>query len=353
LKSRAEELLCDLIMLRSTSEDDVRPIVEYVSSKLRKLGLEPRYLGEKDHPAIVAQLRSGGVALSGHLDTVPVGTGWDHDLGECVGGVMHGRGSCDMKGGCAAILLAAEDMVAANVPFSVCFTTDEETTMHGAKAAAGDPVITEAPVVLIAEPSDFEIVVKEKGLLQFSISTKGHAVHASMPQLGDNAIVKMVRMLTKIEDLQKVPPEPDTDMTMCVDVIRGGTKVNVIPADCEAEIDVRYPPDMSAGSILNLVKERIGTDGYDLKVLHQLDPVEIDAALPAVATLRDLIGPDAKVAAVPYATEMVMFKKGNDVLMVCGPGDPKRCHTVNECIDIPQVVKAAELYTEFCTRMAK
>jgi len=349
---RAKEILTDLVLMKSTSEDDAKPIVDYVSSKLRKLGLEPRYLGDQKNPAIVAQFGKEGVALSGHLDTVPHGADWGYDDGEIVNGELYGRGSCDMKGGCTAMLLAAEDMVGANVPFSLCFTTDEETTMVGAGAAANDPAIRTAPAVLVAEPTSFDIVVKEKGLLHFSISTKGVSAHASMPELGDNAIAKLIRMLSKTEDLQKIPKNPVQEMTMCVDTIKGGTRINVIPDSCTAEIDIRYPPDMNTGKVLKLIKDRIGNDGYEIKILHELDPVETDVGSPAVQTLKNLIGSAAKIIAVPYATEMVMFKNANKALMVCGPGDPRICHCNDEHVELAQIIKAADIYSEYCLRMS-
>ncbi len=351
MRGRVEEILSDLVLLKSASDDDLRPIVNHVTAKLKRMGLEPRYCGEAQRPAIIAQYGSGGVVLSGHLDTVPYGTGWSHELGEIVDGRMYGRGTCDMKGGCTAMLLAAEDLVAADVPFALCFTTDEETTMKGASAAAKDPAIESAPCVLITEPSDFDIVVKEKGLLHFSMTTKGKAAHASMPHLGENAIVKMVGLLGRLEDLQRIPEDVVKEMTLSVDTIKGGTRINVIPGECEAEIDVRYPFPMTTKSVLDAVRKRIGEDGYEIRVLHELDPVETDPDSAAVRTLKELLGPSARVSAVPYATEMVMFKNDNPTVMVCGPGESAGCHIVDESVEIAQIVRAAELYIEFCSRM--
>jgi acetylornithine deacetylase/succinyl-diaminopimelate desuccinylase-like protein len=349
---KAKEVLTDLVLMKSTSEDDMRPMVDYVSSRLKKLGLRPKYYGDKRFPAIVAQFRKGGVALSGHLDTVPHGEGWKFDDGQSVGDRVYGRGTCDMKGGCTAMLLAAENLVAANVPFSLCFTTDEETTMIGAGAASKSPAIKGAPVVVVTEPTEFDIVVHEKGLLHFTLSTKGISAHASMPELGDNAIVKMLRMLHKLDDIVTTSKTPNDKMTMCIDTIKGGTRINVIPDSCEVEIDVRYPPHMNTQKVLKLVKDRIGKKGYELKSIHELDPVGTDPNSLAVRTMKNVIGPKAKVTAVPYATEMVMFKLANDVLMVCGPGSNDICHCNDEYVEVSQIVKAAELYTEFCSRMA-
>ncbi|OGS55870.1 MAG: hypothetical protein A3K60_03495, partial [Euryarchaeota archaeon RBG_19FT_COMBO_56_21] len=262
------------------------------------------------------------------------------------------RGSCDMKGGCTSMLLAAEEMVAANVPFVLCFTTDEETTMLGAAAAAKDPGLRKAPAIVVTEPTGFDIVIREKGLLHFAIHTKGVSAHASMPHLGDNAITKMTNLLEKTKDLQRIPKNPTDVMTMCVDTIKGGTRINVIPDECEVEIDVRYPPEMNTQSVLKLLRDRMGRNGYDIKILHELDPVETDARSPAVKALRDIIGPKAKVTAVPYATEMVMFKEANKVLMVCGPGESEICHCNDEWVDIREIAKAVDVYSEYCARMA-
>jgi len=352
LKGNAENILSDLVLMKSTSDDDQKPIVDYVSQYLRRLGLRPRYLGDAAHPAILTQHRTGGVMLSGHLDTVPHGDGWTREDGDVEGGVIYGRGACDMKGGCTAMLMAAEALVAGNVPFSVCFTTDEETTMHGAAAAARSKIVEKAAAVVVAEPSNFNIVIKEKGLLQFSLSTTGRAAHASMPELGDNAIAKMTSVLHRFKELQRVPDDTLKRMTLSVNTIKGGTRINVIPSACSAEIDVRYPPPMTAESVLGLVRNKIGSRGYQLSVLHQLDPVETNPKSRAVKKLQAIIGPTAKLETVPYATEIVMFRRGNPRVMVCGPGDPKGCHIADEKVDLSSVVRAAELYTEYCSRMS-
>ena len=349
---KAAKTLEELVMLKSTAEDDIKPIVDYVSDRLKRTGLEPRYHNKAGRPAIIAQSGKAGVLLSGHLDTVPHGVDWNYKDGETVEGKMYGRGACDMKGGCAAILVAAEALVATDVPFSVCFTTDEETGMKGAEAAAKDEAMRTASAILVAEPTGFDIVVREKGLLQFSLKTGGVSAHASMPELGENAITKMTKMLCKLEDLTKVPHDSLANLTMCIDMIRGGTQINVIPDECVADVDTRYPASMTPESVLELVRKRIGKVGYELKILHQLDPVETDPELPAVVTLKEVVGSKARLITVPYATEMVMFKGYGNPTVVCGPGDPKVCHCDDEHIDVSEVARAVDVYFKYCTKMA-
>jgi acetylornithine deacetylase/succinyl-diaminopimelate desuccinylase-like protein len=100
------------------------------------------------------------------------------------------------------------------------------------------------------------------------------------------------------------------------------------------------------------VRNRLGDDGYQLDILHALDPVETDPTAHPVTILKEVLGEEARVISVPYATEMVMLKPSNPIVMVCGPGDPQGCHIVDEKIELAQVVKAVEAYTEFCSRVS-
>jgi len=352
LREKAEGLLKELILLRSAKEDDASPMVDRVTGILGGLGLGHKLYGSEDKPAIFARSGKGGVVLSGHLDTVSIGNGWSKEQGEVVGGRMFGRGAADMKAGCAAILLAAEELAETDVPFSVCLTLDEEISMNGAKAVAHAHELGDAPAVVIAEPSDFDIVLREKGLIQFAVRTSGTSAHASMPQLGDNAITKMLSMLRGLEELQKIPENPIEELTISVDTIHGGTQMNVIPDCCEVEIDSRFPPDMTGDDVVDMVKKRLGGAEYEVEVLHRLESVETDPSLPAVETLREVVGGDSGIIGVPYATEMVMFKQDNSKLMVCGPGEPTQAHVVDESVEVDQVVRAVGVYTEYCRRMA-
>jgi len=347
----ASSVLKELVLLKSTADDDIGPMVDYVSNRLDRLRLKTRLYRAAGRPAIIAQSGDRGVLISGHLDTVPHGVDWEYEDGETLKGHMYGRGVCDMKGGCAAMLVAAEKLVAEDIPFTLCFTTDEETGMKGAEAAAIDEAMATAPSILVAEPTDFDIVVREKGLLQLLLKTSGVSAHASMPHLGENAITKMTNMLCELKDLAKVPRNPLAGLTLCIDVIRGGTQINVIPSTCEVEIDTRYPANMTSDEVLQLIRKRIGKTGYELRVLHQLDPVETDPNLPAVKVLKDILGKGSKTVTVPYATEMVMFKRPGKPIMVCGAGDPEVCHANDEHIPVADVERAAKVYVEYCKRM--
>ena len=352
LRSTAQELLTELVLLRSSEGDDTGPMVKRVTGMLSDFGMEHKLYGSEEKPAIFARSGNGGVVLSGHLDTVPIGKGWTREQGEVVDGRLYGRGAADMKAGCTAILIAAEKLASQDVPFSVCLTLDEEISMNGAQAVANAHELRDAPAVLVAEPSRFDIIVREKGLIQFALRTSGKSAHASMPQLGENAIAKMLDMLRGLDDLQRIPSDPLEELTLCVDTIRGGTGINVIPNGCEVEVDSRFPPGMTGDEVVAMVKDRLGEAEYELEILHLLEPVETDPTIEAVTTLHEIVGGDADIISVPYATEMVMFRHDNPRLIVCGPGEQTQAHVADESVEVDQVVKAAGIYEDYCRRMA-
>src|SRR3989442_6864308 len=99
-----------------------------------------------------------------------------------------------MKVGCAAMLAAARELKRKDVPFSVLFTTDEETTMRAAMTLQGTGLVKKAAAVVVGEPSDLAIIGSEKGVLWFEGTTHGRRAHGSMPHPGGNPILKVMRV---------------------------------------------------------------------------------------------------------------------------------------------------------------
>ncbi len=350
----AAEILKDLVTISSDSDkahEDMGRIISYVYEFLKRLGCSLTTAGGKSRPALLARCGDGAekrILFSGHLDTVPVGMGWTKEQSEIEEGVMYGRGTSDMKGGCAAILIAAKRLCSDGIPFSIIFTTDEETTMKGAKALA--EAVRESRAVLIAEPTNFDVVFREKGVYQFSITTKGKSAHASLPWLGNNSIIKMGTALTALKQEPVGENDVADRLTINPDVISGGTKVNVIPDETYLEVDTRFPPSMRKSDVEREIRRRLENAGltgsdYEIKEMHHLPPVEVNPGKEEIKTMLALSG--GRLISVPYATEMVMFRPYNEKVMVCGPGEPKEAHVIDEKIRIADVERAAEMYYEY------
>ncbi len=344
-----EKNLEEMVRIDSKSEGSMDEIIDHTKNLLEEVGLEPEIVeGEGFSPVVIASHKDGGVCFSGHLDTVPQGSGWEHEQGEMVEDRMYGRGTLDMKGPCVSMIAAAEKLIEKDVPFSLVFTTDEEVTMNGAEKVADRPEITNAPAVVVCEPTELQVVTQEKGVYQFEIKTEGENAHASMPEKGDNAIAKILPILTSFDRKNNIPPGKD-ELSCCVDVIEGGDATNVIPKECRAEIDVRFPPHFNREILERYLFEPIDQE-FEHEEIQFLDPVKIDQDSEAAQKMIEVA--DTTTWAVPYGTEMVRFYQQNENTLIFGPGQVDVAHQPDEFIELPGLVKAAEIYIEYAEVMA-
>lgn len=325
-------------LIRIESHTDKRPIIDYVTGLLKDMGAHISVFGAHENPAILAEFGKGGIIFSGHLDTVVMGE-WDFDQGEIRNNNLYGRGSADMKSGCAA-MIAAADLLKDDVSFALAFTTDEEVTMHGAEEMAKTKQVHNAPFVVVGEPTGLKVGTGEKGVLWLQAEIEGIPSHGSMPWIGENAIVQMVH------HLQDVNPYTDRDgMTVNIGSIKGGTQINVTADRCTAEFDVRYPPSMEKEDVIHKMEQ---ITGLPLTVKYHLSPITIDAKRPEI---QELIAMSQGVCTCYFATEAVKYSHAPCVIL--GPGEQEMAHQKNEYVEIWQVKKAVEIYTQFALHTAR
>ncbi len=331
-------------MLESPSERDNSDLLELVASEARARGLEPEI--HRAEGVLTAVHDEGGVLFSGHLDTVPQGSGWTHGLGEREDARIYGRGSTDMKGGCAAALWAAGRLASRGIPAGVIFTTDEETGMRGARKLAGLDLIRDASAIVVGEPTRNRIATEEKGVYWVRVTTRGRAAHGSMTPLGENAILQMVRLLSTLADLER-PRDYLQEPTANVGLVKGGTAPNVVASNCEASIDIRFPPSFNFDTVRKMLDKRMGEAGvpYGVEVLQTLPAVGIDRNAPHIKALRKAGGGDLTV--MTYATEVAVFHSVNPRMAILGPGEPTLAHTADEYVEWREIPKAARIYEAF------
>lgn len=351
-EGKVAELLRKLILIPSGPHDDKREITEQVLRSLEGWGFACEVMGESGHPAILATKGSGGVLLSGHLDTVPLGEGWTAKQGELRGTTLYGRGAADMKGGCSAMLLAAEELSGTEVPLSLAFTTDEETGMKGADRIAKHEAVSAAPAVIVCEPTLNKIGARQKGLLQIRLIATGRSAHAAMPKEGDNAVHKMLSALGNLIPMTKLPDDPIGNMTLSISVMRGGEKVNVIPDHCVAEIDIRTPPEIQPMDAFKIVSSRLAGTELDVQITHQLKSIVVSEGSAVLRKVREL-RPGIGMIDIAYATELVKYSESNGALLAIGPGDPTMAHRADEKVDLREVAEATKLYCDICAALEK
>jgi len=372
-KQTAIDLLVQLVKAESEPDSDKNAVLNVIIPHLEKMGMDIRRYENDGNPAIYASKGSPRILFNGHLDTVPRGTGWSYENGQVEGDRVYGRGSLDMKGGCIALLLAAQILHEKGIDFAIVYTTDEEVGMAGAKELASHhPEIAEIPLFVICEPTDLCPVVDEKGIVQFRITTTGKKAHAAMPELGRNAIADLIPRLNKLIESELYGKSQHDPVTIGIDIISGGTGLNVMPDMATADIDVRFPSDREImrnferdvgfgctddkkeeppaeytnAEMLDIMKKLIRADDdfVEVELIHELIPVKSDIPDELLARIEELTG--GKSYKVPYGTEMAVFGNLNKNILVLGPGGPTMAHQTDEWIDINDVIRAVEVYVE-------
>jgi acetylornithine deacetylase len=296
-----------------------------------------------------------------HQDTVPTdGMTIDAFRPRIEDGRMWGRGSCDIKGGMAAMLLALQRLCRERPPRAasvvLACTVDEEFTHMGASQLAG--TVHGADLAIVAEPTLLDLVHCHKGALRWKIRTLGVACHSSTPDRGVNAIYRMSRVLDALAEyasiLRASRPDPIVGPpSLSVGRIEGGQCVNVVPDWCEIEIDRRLipgeQPDQSFTAIRQFVSERLGSsEGLEFDSpwvsLPALVPHLEQWVEPLKEAVRRGTGYEPRLVGVPYGTDAGPLGASGLPCVVFGPGDIAQAHTKDEWVDLDQVHKASEAY---------
>ena len=303
--------------------------------------------------------------LCGHLDVVPVdqtAIGWTRDpwAAEVADGWLYGRGSLDMKGAVAAMIVAARRAVSdrdgLRGQIVVAAVADEEC---GGRRGAGtviEDVITEGDGVVIGEPGNGAICVAHRGMCFVEVTTRGLATHASTGG-GVNAVTSMVRVLGALEgvELSHTPHTLLGGPSVAVGtMINGGSTANVIPDVCRAMIDIRKVPGMTDESVLVDLHRRLTnagvTDTVAFEVTTTVEPSVTPVSDPlvgvAVDAYRDEFHREPDISGMSATTDGWWFRNrlGIPTLMALGPGRIEDCHTVNERVSVAELDSYARIY---------
>jgi len=339
--------LTEFVRIPSTPDTDMTEILRAATEAIEELGLKPQV--HEDVKAVTASRGSGGVLFNGHLDTVPLASGWTREQGSWDGDFLYGRGTADMKAGCVAGLAAARSLLDAGLPVSLLYTTDEETTMRGAMKLAASDLVRRAAAVIVGEPTQLRVVASEKGVLWFRASTSGRSAHGSMPHLGDNAVYRMMRFLAHVEPHGR-PRDMLREITVSLGTIQGGTKPNVVADACTVDLDCRHPPGRTKEDVEALLRRAAVASGehVGLELFHEVPAAAVPEDSDHVLLLRELA--DTEVVGVAYGTEMAYYAAHNRRCAVFGPGETERIHVPDERVALSEVVRAAEILTAFGTK---
>ena len=344
-------------------------VSDYLEGWFRSLGVDvERQVVSPGRDNVIARYESPRnrrtVLFDAHQDTVPVdGMTIDPFSPELKNGRLYGRGACDVKGGMASMLTAFARLVrerpADSATVIMACTVDEEFTHTGSSRLADGH--HGADLAIVAEPTLLNIVDRHKGAVRWKVRTKGVACHSSSPQLGENAIYTMARVVSALADyaaeLSRSTPDPVLGPpTLSIGRIEGGLAANVVPDWCEVEVDRRVIPGERVadcpGRALAYLRERLG----DLKRVEflppwvNMPPLVAGRSEPFLPALRSAIervgGRTPHIIGVPYGTDAGPLGEAGVPCIVFGPGDIAQAHTKDEWIELDQVRIASEMYFE-------
>jgi acetylornithine deacetylase/succinyl-diaminopimelate desuccinylase-like protein len=227
----------------------------------------------------------------------------------------------------------------------------EEAEQHGSKALAAEERFD---FVIAAEPTGLEVVHTHKGSCFLGLRTRGRAGHASRPDLGENAIVKMLRVLAWIDgDLARefaalrdpVLGSP----TLSIGTIRGGSKTNIIPDLCEASVDMRFIPAQFTPGLREDFTARLRAVCPDVEIdLPLAPPLCTDPAHPLIVKLGEC---GAQPVGAPWFCDACFFAERGMPAVALGPGSIAQAHTKDEHIAVADLEKGVEFFRRFLAKL--
>jgi acetylornithine deacetylase len=358
----AVELLAELVSIDSVNPGLVpgaageRRIVDCLTSRLSNSGFTVTVvpaLEQDGRPSLVAVPRENTdgptVVLNGHLDTVGVAGMPDPFTPRIEGDRLYGRGAADMKGGVAALVAAAEHLVAVGAPVRpvLALVADEEDASVGSEAVlAALPQLGIRPeVCLIAEPTDLALTRSLRGFAVVRVRFPGRAAHSSQADLGVNAVTHLGRLLHAVDE--RAPAVRARGGDLMVTLVRGGSSAFVVPDHAECLVELRTPAGRASADALAEVRALLDPRWQaEAELVASRDGWQVDqdgsaAELGAALGARLGTGPTFDA---PYWMEAPLWQQACPTL-VCGPAGGG-LHAVEEWVDLTQVRAVATAVTQ-------
>ena len=355
----------DLVALDSRSSVSNIPVADRLEPELA--GFEIERIDYEDAAGVAKRVLvahrggPGGIAYSGHMDTVP-DTGWQDDpwSGRIdAQGVLHGLGSTDMKGPVAAAIVAARGLPA-TVPVTLLITTDEETTKQGARVIAERSALVRAvrpKGILVVEPTRLRPVRGHRSHILFTCVAEGVQAHSStgtgrnanwalIPFLAEMKTV-FERLLTDRSLQDDAYDPPFSDFNLVID--NHGTAINVTVPVATARIKFRYSARIDPTPIRVAVHDAAARFGVTVTEAEEGTPPELAADDPFVRQCVEISGQAATTA--PFGTDASILQRIAPCV-VMGPGDIGVAHKPGEAVRIDELAAAVPVFQALALRFA-
>ncbi|MEI2418240.1 acetylornithine deacetylase [Orrella sp. JC864] len=367
-------LLERLIGFPTVSRDSNLALIAFVRDYLRDLGVDSELFHNAEGTkanlfATIGPRERGGIVLSGHTDVVPVdGQDWSVEP-FCLSerdGRLYGRGTADMKGFLASVLAAVPAFLAQplKVPVHLAFSYDEEVGCLGVRPMLA--ALAQRPhkprLCLIGEPTGLKPVLGHKGKLAMRCQVKGAACHSAYAPHGVNAIAYAARLIRQLDEIGEALARPEHHdarfdppySTVQAGLIQGGRALNIVPAECEFDFEVRALPGFDAEEVPRQLQRYAQAE-----LLPRMRAVQADTDIrmqplgdyPGLATspqseaarLLAWLSRSEDFGTVAFGTEGGLFDQAGIPTVVCGPGSMDQGHKPDEYITVAQLRACDEM----------
>jgi len=366
--SHSRELLQTLVAFDTTSRESNLHLIEFVRDYLAGFDVpcELVYNEQRSKANLFATLGPAGVpgiVLSGHTDVVPVdGQPWTVPPFELTerDGKLYGRGTADMKGYISCVLALVPSVVQATlrVPVHIALSYDEEVGCLGVRSLLAE--LQQRPVkpmlCIIGEPTELKPVLGHKGKLAMRCDVHGQACHSAYAPLGVNAIeyaAELVGELGRMGHRLKAPELHDARFdppfsTVQTGVISGGKALNIVPADCRFDFEIRALPSFDPNDVAQELKAYAERQVLPrMRAVSEQSEIRFSelSAYPGLATdahseAAELIAAfsgSREFGTVAFGTEGGLFDAAGIPTVICGPGSMDQGHKPDEFVSLQQL----------------
>lgn len=325
---------------------------------------EQHVIKDRFNVIVILPGKSNGksLILNGHMDTVGTSGMTTRPFTTAIErGRIHGRGTCDMKGSLAAMMSTLLTLAKSKQKRrgDVLFTAvvDEEY-----KSIGTSKLINRfgADAAIVGEPTNLDIAVADKGYAWLEIETFGRRAHGSMPEKGVDAIEKMAKIISRLDEVRQQHERRKHFLVGTPNIhtskIVGGTDWSSIPATCTLQLERRLIPGETQRDAVNEIERIIAAvsklddkTNATVRLIHYADGMEVKNP-PHLSTLQKqarILGAPGRVVGVPYwADASILVNQAKIPTCLFGPGNITVAHSPDEYVRIVDVVKAADIYAQ-------